>query len=318
MLLPMVARAQEELTVYDGTATNRYVPAYVYYWDAYTRSQFVIPAGDLQEMTGATITSLTFYTTNSNIPYTSVNEADVFLKEVDYTTISAYEDKENVVYSGYFVFESTGNGGMVTLEFSQPYVYNGGNLLIGIENLTKGGYESIYFYGQNVSGASVASYDYGGTENCVASQQDFLPKTTFAYIPSGAAVCYKPNNLTVGTLASNQVTVSWTGRNGESQWIVYFDGDSIGESSVNAYTFNGLDPQTTYSWGVRAVCGEGDTSGMANGSFTTPCGAVSSLPHTFNADNGLDCWNSLSGNAFNVQSLPVIFGFYVFCHSAYF
>jgi len=301
MLLPMVARAQEELTVYDGTESNYYVPAYVLYWDAYTRSQFVIPAGDLQEMTGATITSLTFYTTNSDIPYTSVSEADVFLKEVDYTTISAYEDKENVVYSGYFVFESTGNGGMVTLEFSQPYVYNGGNLLIGIENTTNPEWRSIEFYGQNVSGASVASYDYGGTEYCVATQQDFLPKTTFAYIPSGAAVCYKPNNLTVSSLASNQVTVNWTGRNGESQWMLYLDGEAVGESSVENYTFGNLAPQTTYNWGVRAVCGDGDTSSLANGSFTTPCGAVSSLPHLFSIDDGLDCWNNFSGYSFYTQ-----------------
>ena len=29
-----------ELTVYDGTTTNNYVPAYVYYFDDFSRSQF--------------------------------------------------------------------------------------------------------------------------------------------------------------------------------------------------------------------------------------------------------------------------------------
>ena len=44
------ARAQETLTVYDGTTTNNHVPMYVYYFDDFTRSQYVIPAADLEDM----------------------------------------------------------------------------------------------------------------------------------------------------------------------------------------------------------------------------------------------------------------------------
>ena len=97
----MPARA-DELTVYNGTKTNNLVPAYIYYWDDFTRSEFVIPASDLTEMVGGTITSIKYYTTSSNVPYTSAAQADFYLTEVDNTSISAYVTKVNstIVYSG--------------------------------------------------------------------------------------------------------------------------------------------------------------------------------------------------------------------------
>ena len=92
MLLALfsVASWGDELTVYDGTVTHNRVPINVYYFDDFSKSQVVIPAADLQEMTGGRINSITFYTNGNNIPYTTVSSADIFLKEVDYTTISAF------------------------------------------------------------------------------------------------------------------------------------------------------------------------------------------------------------------------------------
>lgn len=122
------ARAEETLTVYDGTTTSNTVPAYLFYWDDFTRSQFVIPAADLAEMSGGTISAITFYTNTENVPYTSISTADVYLKEVDYTTINAFEPKEsdNIVYQGTLDIVSTDGGGEVTIEFATPFTYNGG------------------------------------------------------------------------------------------------------------------------------------------------------------------------------------------------
>ena len=58
----MPAAAQNTLTVYEGTVTSQYVPAYIAYWDDFAKSQVVIPAADLEEMAGGTITSIKFYT----------------------------------------------------------------------------------------------------------------------------------------------------------------------------------------------------------------------------------------------------------------
>ena len=175
------ARAQSELTVYEGTATSNVVPAYVFYFDDFTRSQFVIPADDLTEMDGGTISSLKFYTTASNIPYTALSSARVYLMEVNYTTIEALEPTANgqIVYEGYFDFVSEGDGGSLTIGFTSPYTYGGGNLLVGIENTEDSGYKSIYFYGTSVNGASWAGSNSSSLDGVTGSQRNFIPKTTF-------------------------------------------------------------------------------------------------------------------------------------------
>ena len=175
----------ETLTVYDGTTTKNTVPAYIFYFDDFTRSQFVIPANDLVEMVGASITSMTFYTTSGNVPYTTVSPADVYLKEVDYTSISAYEPKSSatIVYSGFFDIESTDNGGKMTINFSTPFTYQGGNLLVGIENTVDVDYKNINFYGQTVNGASISGSNTTSLDNVQPTQRNFIPKTTFGFIP---------------------------------------------------------------------------------------------------------------------------------------
>ena len=96
------AGAQETLTVYDGTNTSNYVPFYGLYADYGTRSQFVIPAADLSNMAGGTITNLTFYSSNASKSYDE--GVTVYLKEVDYTTFASatLEDWSSMiaVYTG--------------------------------------------------------------------------------------------------------------------------------------------------------------------------------------------------------------------------
>ena len=197
----------QQLTVYDGTETNLYVPAYIYYFDDFTRSQFVIPAADLTAMDGKTIQSMTFYTYSANIPYTTVSSTDVYLMEVDYTEIDAFEPKESAttVYSGYFNIVSASGCGTLTINFSLPFTYHGGNLLVGIENTEDNGFKDISFYGQTVNGASVAGYSGSDLSSVVPTQRNFIPKTTFNYA----------DELTVydGTVTSNTVPA----------YIFYFD-----------------------------------------------------------------------------------------------
>ena len=176
-------RDATDLTVYDGTNPNIRIPAYITYFDEFTKSQFVIPAEDLQEMAGGSISSLKFYTTNQNVPYTTTTTAEVYLMEVDYTSIYAYEPKENgtIVYQGTLDIVDADGGGEMTINFNTPYTYNGGNLLVGIDNITQGEWKGIYFYGQSVDGASVGNHSASSLDEIPVSQQNFIPKTTFTY-----------------------------------------------------------------------------------------------------------------------------------------
>ena len=200
----------ERLTVYDGTATNNRIPANIFYFDDFARSQFVMPAAELADMAGTSITSMTFYTTGNNVPYTTVSSADVYLKEVDYTEIGAYEPKASAttVYSGYLDIVSAGSGGEMTIHFSTPYNYQGGNLLIGVENTEDNGWKNIQFYGQTVSGASISGYNASSTGTIPATQQNFIPKTTFGYTPSE---CSRPKDLTATDITISSATLEWTG-----------------------------------------------------------------------------------------------------------
>ena len=273
------ATAQQELTVYDGTGSNGYVPTYMGYWDDFTRSQYVIPAADLAEMNGATISALTFYTTTQNVPYTSVSTADVYLMEVDYTAISAFEPKANatIVYQGTvsIVTNEAGDGGEMTIEFATPYVYGGGNLLIGMENTTDAGYKFMYFYGQTVDGASVAGYNSSSLDNVTATQRNFIPKTTFTYVASGGVVVPKPTNLQVSNLGPNNATLSWTAGGEETAWNVEYKKAADEEWTQETATAPTIDLDalangTEYYARVRANAGDGNTSGWVNTTFTTP------------------------------------------------
>ena len=293
------ARAQEELTVYDNAGTSNKIPAYIFYWDKFTRSQTVMPAADLADMAGATITAMTFYTTTDNIPYTSVSTADVYLMEVDYTEISAFEPKVNgtIVYQGPVDIVSDGSGGKLTIEFSTPFYYGGGNLLIGIENTTAAGYKNIGFYGESGSTGASISGTNSSLDAVTPTQQNFLPKTTFTYIPGGEAPAVaKPKNLTVNYTGGTTAEVSWTS-DAEA-----FDIDVNGTETENVsspYTLTDLYLGTTYTIKVRAKSGS-DMSDWTNPvSFTTDlCLEEDQCLITFElTDSYGDSWN---GNAIKV------------------
>ena len=144
LLAPLTAQAQPQtLTVYDGDLYQIVAPANIYFFSDYTKTQFVIPADDLGAMAGGTISSMKFYTFPYNVPYTTGCPVDVYLKEVDYTTFDQndpqFEPKATatVVYQGVLEIVETGNGGELTITFSQPFPYTGGNLLVGMENTVK-------------------------------------------------------------------------------------------------------------------------------------------------------------------------------------
>lgn len=278
LFAPITANAQNELTVYEGTAENSRVPAYIYYFDDFTRSQFVIPAEDLADMHGTDISSIKFYTFNyeDEIPYTTESTADVYLMEVNYTTMNGFEPKANgtIVYQGLLDFVTEGNGGSLTINFNSPYTYQGGNLLIGIENTTDDDYEEIYFHGQTVSGASWAGYSGSSLEYVSGSQQNFIPKTTFYY--SGSS-CSRPTTATVSAITPSSATFNWSESSGvfnvqykkasDNEWI-----DRATNYSGNGLTLTGLENNTNYQARVQRVCEDNSVSGWTTASFTTLAG----------------------------------------------
>ena len=190
-----VMRAQE-LTVHDGTATNGYVPVYGFYADAYNKCEMVYPAAELNEMAGGTINGMTFYASQSSVSWGA--NFQVFLAEVTDATISAFAGPGTVVYEGQLSI----SGSQMVVTFDTPYVYAGGNLLVGFYQTTQGSYITSTWYGETVTGASGSGYNYGSLASCSFAQRNFLPKTTFAYDPAavgGLVDGFNPTSIDLGT-----------------------------------------------------------------------------------------------------------------------
>lgn len=280
---PWAANAQSELTVYEGTTTNDVIPAYVFYFDDFTRSQFVIPADDLAEMSGGTITALKFYTNSSNIPYTAVSSANVYLMEVDYTTMTGLESTASspIAYQGYFDFVSEGEGGSLTIALSTPYTYGGGNLLVAVENTEDNGWKHMYFYGQTVTGAAWGGSNGSSLENVIGSVKDFIPKTTFTYEPASTG-CDMPTAIAVSNITPNGAQVTWEGDG--TAWNLRYKASTDADYTLveglttKSYALGSLTENTAYSVGVQTVC-SGSTSSFRSTSFTTanPCAAPTNL-----------------------------------------
>ena len=249
------ARANE-LTVYEGTNTSNVVPAYVFYFDDFTRSQYVIPAIDLGAMYDGDIQSITWYTTSSYIPYTSVSTVDIYVTEVASASISAFVAKADcqVVYHGTLDFVAEGSGGKCVVTFSTPYHFNGGNLLIGCENIDDLGYKNIYFYGQNVTGASIGASNSSSLDNVSPTPRNFIPKTTFTYSGGGGGGVGGVDQLHVKYMDGDVEVIDELnlGVRPAGAWMAPFEFTMY--SDAPAYVVNILD--FTPSDGLFTVSGE--------------------------------------------------------------
>ncbi len=299
LLLAMAigAAAQETLTVYDGTETSNHVPVYGFYCDAYLKAEFVIPSSDLDEMNGGTISGMEFYL-SSPAAEAWTGTFQVFLKEVDATTLSAYSGTENatIVYTGTL----DGTGSTMTVDFSENYVYQGGNLLVGFYQTATGNYKSVSFGGTTVDGSSIQGYSYSSLEGVAPNQRNFIPKTTFTYDGS----CTKPTELAVSNVGYTSATLSWTAGGEETAWVLKYglsgfnvatEGTSV-ELTEPTYSLTGLADNTSYDVYVKAVCSEGDESSWQKTTFRTSSCLITTFPWEENFDsydNGnftAPCW----------------------------
>ena len=292
MFAPLAMNAQETLTVYDGTNNNSYVPFYGLYADTQgAASEFVIPADDLSEMTGGTITAMTFYlATPADAAWTGTHQ--VYLGEVSSTTLTGITgpDAFDVVLEGQF--DATGTE--LTLTLSTPYVYNGGNLLIGTYVSVAGNWKSAYFAG--VTQTENTAW-YRNSASATGNAAKFLPKTTFEYEAASTVTCARPKNVAVEYTGGTTATVTWTGE--ASSYNIDVNG-TVTNNVTSSYTLTGLELATVYEVKVQANCGGGDLSDWTTPkSFTTDlCLSEDMCEITFElTDSYGDSWN---GNAIKV------------------
>lgn len=256
-------RAQQQLTVSDGTVKKPQAPVDIVSGNYATKSQFVIPGSDLYSMYNGYIDSLSFYpneVSNGAIPYTSDKDVSIYIKEVSYTQISGLENltDDDLVFKGKIHVDKDEKGvAYLRFKLIKPYHYKGGNLLIGSEATEKISSKSINFFGSKVSKACYA-YVKGITEG----QYDFIPKTTFTY--------YAAPTITDIVTTPTTATVSWTGdaekyklryapvyffddfENGIDRWTVKREGEGNEYTDWRIYSVSSNDNDKSHS-GVGAL-----------------------------------------------------------------
>ena len=259
-----IAKAQETLTVYDeGTTTNNYVPIYGLYCDEGVKCEFVIPAEQLEEMANGTISAMKFYL--ASVGYNSINPSfTIFIKEVDFTTMTAYTGTSDAttVFNSNFTFTSSATNVEIEVPFSENYTYKGGNLLIGVYQNGTSDYSSLAWTGVNQNYNST----WRGYGSSTGSAQQFLPKTTFTYEPAQQGGCAKPTGLAVSYTGGTTATVTWNGT--ASQYDIDVNG-TVFSDVTSPYTLNDLKLATTYEVKVRANCGDEYSDYTSTKSFTT-------------------------------------------------
>ena len=173
------SRDIQEITVFQGTDNNQYIPVYGVYADSPERSQFIIPASALADMTDGEVSAMKFYLhTKASAAWTSTWR--IYVKEVDSPEFDAYIDPETAttVYTG--TLDATQDEMVVA--FDTPYTYNGGNLLIGFDNIVVGNWISAKFLGVKGNGNCSAQGHAGSLESCPFTlREGFIPTTTFTF-----------------------------------------------------------------------------------------------------------------------------------------
>ena len=202
VFLPWAATGQQTLTVFgDGTTTtNTYVPIYGLYCDEGVKCEFVIPAEKLVDMENSTISSMKFYLASSGTHAEISPSFTIFLKEVDFTTMTEYKGATNAttVFNNTIAFTTNASNVEVEIPFSENYNYSGGNLLIGVYQNGTSDYNSTTWTGVSQSYNS-AWRGYGSSSGSGAA---FLPKTTFTFT---AAPGYR---ITCNTAANGSISAS--------------------------------------------------------------------------------------------------------------
>ena len=206
-VMGLTAFAQATFTVYDSNEQSSYVPVYGFYADAYNKCEMIMPAADLADMNGEIISKMTWYLPGPASEAWTGN-FKIYLKEVSETSLGTDflgVDGATLVYDGTL----DGTGSTLTVEFSNPYTYQGGNLLIAVYQDVPGNYKSASFLGQAVDAASITDYDYSSLDNITeGTARNFLPKTTFELVKPEAVM---PTDVEVDNITATTADVNVEG-----------------------------------------------------------------------------------------------------------
>lgn len=310
--------ADQAVTVnLNATATQGHFPVYGNNADSEGHKvQAIYLADQLKGIAeGSEIKSLTFYSDKQNQSWGKAefkvslaktdnsyfkNETGAWATASEGSTLTqVYDDVLSVV------------DGELTIPFSTPYAYEGGNLLIQVEvsracKLSERAASS--FYSANTD--YLIKYANSGS-----SREQKQPKVTLLIAGGGddpvSQDCHAPTAVTVESVTESTATFSWSGEASQYQYCVAFEGGQPDWTNAQltdqkTVTLSGLYDEQKYYFYVRSYCSETAVSETVKVTFKTACARLN-VPwiETFTRDAAgsetagdvaPECWTISSAN----------------------
>ena len=272
--------ADQAVTINNGgIATQGHFPIY---GDNATEKgqkvQAIYRADQLKAITvGSEIKSLTFYSSKQTQSWGKA-EFKVSLAKTDYSYFQNSAGAWATSSTGSFTTVYDGPlsvaDGELTIDFTTPYAYEGGNLLIQVEVSTAGTYSASSFY-------SAANTDYLiKYANSGSSREQKQPKVTLVIAGGGddpvSKDCIAPTAATVESVTESTVTVSWKGEASQYQYCLAFEGEQPDWTDAKltdqkSVTLTGLYDEQKYYFYVRSYCSATEVSETVKVTFKTAC-----------------------------------------------
>ena len=202
-----------ELTVAESTSTSSsdlssIAPIYGGRYNLTGWVQMLYPASLITDLNGKQITKVTFR--HKGAPYFSGGAVEVRIGETENSNLSSSvaENTLTAVATVSPIGNAFDNNYYLTFEFTTPYVYNGGNLVIQTKVTSKGNESRSYFYGKTTSQLGLGNITTLATSYSAQTgngySTSFIPQATFTY-EKVAGVVVEPAD---GVLAFGEVSTT--------------------------------------------------------------------------------------------------------------
>ena len=193
------AQANDVLTICEGTNSSSYVPfRNIDFQDDGMHTQLIYPAEMITAMSGQSINSVVFYLRNNGM-YAQGGLLVVKMGETDNATYSTARDFREGLTQVAAISLTEGVTELV-IDFSTPYMYNGGNLVIDFTNPETG--DTNYYGWNSWTGVGTSNFSAIGSDGSMAT---FLPMATFDYgVPQDWAAKVTPDALTFNVPAERE------------------------------------------------------------------------------------------------------------------
>ncbi len=306
LLVPWASKAQvtcptgNVVTVSNAdtsTTTTSYFPGYATYNYSYT--EVIIPAEQLSGI--GTIRAFMYKPTNTTSSSYYTN-CEIYLGHTTATDLSAGFIQDAASFE--LVWEgdmSWTNIGWQTIEFDEPFDYDGSSNIVVAVRRGHGSWSSSSSFAAFTASAPLARYIYqdSGPYTIGSISGGYTSTTVGWYKLLGCepvpVSCNRVRGLHADSIFHDEVYLSWTDTlNSGATYSIYDMSDTsliASNLTTTSYTVTGLVGNTPYQFGVEVDCGAGDYSEIAKINVRTACVPVNYVLQDF--EDGIDqCWTT--------------------------